>query len=52
MGKKSILVVNGDYIILMSFSEILKKHGFHVKMAATGGEALKTLETESVDLIL
>jgi DNA-binding response OmpR family regulator len=52
MGKKSILVVDGDYIILMSFSEILKNHGFQVKTAATGGEALKTLETESVDLIL
>ncbi len=54
MDKKSILVVDDDYVILLSFSEILKKHGFHVKTAATGGEALKTLEleTESIDLIL
>lgn len=52
MDKKSILVVDDDYVILLSFSEILKKHGFHVKTAATGGEALKTLKTESIDMIL
>jgi DNA-binding NtrC family response regulator len=52
MDKKSILVVDDDFVILLSFSEILKNHGFYVKTAATGREALKTLETESVDLIL
>jgi DNA-binding NtrC family response regulator len=52
MSKKSILVVDDDRVILASFSEILTNHGFHVKTAATGSEALKTLKTEEVDLIL
>jgi DNA-binding NtrC family response regulator len=52
MSKKSILVVDDDYVILTGFSEILTNHGFHVKTAATGSEALKTLEAEEVDLIL
>src|SRR5450759_3866232 len=52
MSKKSILVVDDDYVILTGFSEILTNHGFHVKTAGTGSEALKTLEAEEVDLIL
>src|SRR5659263_413596 len=52
MNKKSILVVDDDYVISTGFSEILTNHGFLVKTAATGSEALKTLETEEVDLIL
>jgi DNA-binding NtrC family response regulator len=52
MSKKSILVVDDDYVILTGFSEILTNRGFLVKTAATGSAALKTLETEEVDLIL
>ena len=52
MSKKSILVVDDDCAILASFSEILTNHGFHVKTAVTGNEALKILKTEEVDLIL
>jgi len=34
--QKDLLVVHDEYVISMSFSEIVTNRGFHVKTAATG----------------
>ncbi len=48
----TILVVDDEPAILQSLSGILMDEGFEVLTAANGYEALKTIETESPDLVL
>ena len=46
-----ILVVDDDFTIRHTFSEILKKEGFHVEVVDSGLNALKLLEKEKFDLV-
>ncbi|MFO7840496.1 MAG: sigma-54 dependent transcriptional regulator [Desulfosalsimonadaceae bacterium] len=48
----SILIVDDEASILKSLSGILSDEGFETLTATNGYEALKTLETESPDLVL
>jgi len=48
----SILIVDDEASILKSLSGILADEGFETLTATNGYEALKTLETESPDLVL
>ncbi len=49
---KTILIVDDDEFICLFIKTILEKDGFNVAIAYNGEEALKTIETASVDLIL
>jgi CheY-like chemotaxis protein len=52
MPKKTIMVIDDEYIILESVKEILKKEGYDVITALSGAEALSMLKKTKVDLIL
>ena len=47
-----ILIVDDDKHVLNVTGDFLAAHGYEVLRAASGREALRTLETETVDLIL
>ncbi len=49
---KTILIVDDDEFICLFIKTILEKDGFNVAIAYNGEEALKAIETTSVDLIL
>ncbi len=49
--KEKILVVDDDPKIRYAFIEVLKKDGYDPVMASDGDEALKVVNSESVDLI-
>ena len=49
---ESILVVDDEPAILDSLSKILEDEGYHVTLAKSGAEALRTLSTDPHDLIL
>jgi hemerythrin-like metal-binding protein len=51
-GNETILVVDDEVALRELATEILSKHNYRVLCAGNGIEALKVLETESVDLIL
>jgi len=46
------MVVDDDELILESLASIFEDEGFHVLSARSGGEALRLLESEPVNLIL
>ena len=52
MAKKTILVVDDEYLILESNREILKKAGFNVITAVSGKEALRKIKSQKIDLAL
>ena len=51
-GNASILVVDDEISLCHLSTEILSSHGYQVLCAGTALQALKILETESVDLLL
>lgn len=52
MAKKTILVVDDEYLILESIKEILKKAGYNIITALNGEEALIKLKEQKIDLAL
>ena len=52
MRRPTILVVDDDEVILMSFARILEKDGYDVETAATAHEAIKRCKNGSYDLAL
>jgi len=50
-SKSKILIVDDDPKILYAFLEVLKKDGYSAITASDGEEALKTVNSEDVDLI-
>ena len=52
MAKKTILIVDDEYLILESNKEILKKAGFNVFTATSGKEALRKIKSRKIDLAL
>ena len=48
----SILIVDDEPSILQSLAGLLIDEGFDVRTASNGYEALKTIESESPDLVL
>jgi CheY-like chemotaxis protein len=52
MRRPTILAVDDDEVILMSFARILEKDGYDVETAATGHEAIKRCKNGSYDLAL
>jgi CheY-like chemotaxis protein len=51
-SKKHILVIDDEPAWLKITSHILKNHGYEVRTAGSGAEALKALDTYKPDLIL
>jgi len=51
-NKKSILLVDDDIAIRKVIPVVLKEHGYQVKVASNGEEALSLIEKEKFDLIL
>lgn len=51
MVKKTIMVVDDEYLILETVEEILKKEGYKVVTALSGKDALKKLK-KGIDLVL
>ncbi|MBN2412887.1 response regulator [candidate division KSB1 bacterium] len=51
-NRKSILLVDDDIAIRKVIPELLKRHGYHVKIASNGVEALLLMDREKFDLIL
>ena len=52
MGKKTILVVDDNKVIVYSISELLKYEGYEVMKAYDGLEALKLASENKIDLII
>lgn len=52
MPKKTIMLVDDEYLILETESEILKDSGYNVVTALSGKEAIKKLKKAKVDLAL
>jgi twitching motility two-component system response regulator PilH len=52
MAIKKILLVDDSKTELHVLSELLNKHGFHVKTAENGEEAMRRLDEDKPDLIL
>ena len=52
MPKKTIMIVDDEYLILETVQDILKKAGFNVITALSGDEALKKLKKSKADLAL
>jgi CheY-like chemotaxis protein len=50
--KKQILIVDDDRQILRSLAKVLQGDGYRVVLAADGQEALQTLRSEDIDLVL
>ncbi len=50
-GKEKILIVDDDPKILFAFLEVFNKDGYSAVMAGDGEEALKVVQSESIDLI-
>jgi len=50
--RERILVVDDDELILESLVSIFEDEGFHTSFARSGGEALRLLESEPINLIL
>ena len=44
MAKKTIIVIDDEYLILETVKEILKKEGYNIITALTGPEALRKLK--------
>lgn len=51
-GSETILIVDDEPALIKLTAEILNKQGYHCLSANNGLQALKVLETESVDLLL
>jgi putative two-component system response regulator len=49
---KRILVIDDDEIFLATIERVLKKHGYDVKTAANGFQALEIVRAEHFDLII
>ena len=52
MGKKSILVIDDDQIVLNSIAEALRLEGYNLDTAETGKEAIKKGNSRFYNLIL
>ncbi len=52
MGQKSILLVDDDRFFLTAVGEFLEEHGYQVRRATDGLEALQAVRAEPPDLIL
>ena len=52
MAKQSLLLVDGDVKSLRVLEVSLKKAGFNVTTAVSGGDALEKVETAQPDLII
>ena len=52
MARQTILVVDDDDAIAMSFARILQQHGYDVETAGTGHEAIEKCKNNSFDLAL
>jgi len=52
MAKKTILVVDDEYLILNTVKDILIQEDYNVITALSGKEALKKLKIEKVDLAI
>lgn len=52
MQKKTIMVVDDEYVILETVQEILKEGGYNVITSLSGAGALVTLKKTKIDLIL
>ncbi len=52
MAPAKLLLVDDDETIRLTLSIILRKHGFHVTVAATVTEALKHISSEVFDVLL
>jgi len=50
--RTKILVVDDEHLIRWSLEQSLRKQGYEVLMAASGEEALKTIQEDSPDLVL
>ncbi|HAJ27319.1 MAG TPA: hypothetical protein DCG53_08790 [Syntrophus sp. (in: bacteria)] len=51
-GKALILIIDDDEMILSTFSDILKYHGYEVLLAKTGAQGLSIVETMNGELSL
>ena len=51
-GKKQVLVVDDDPLVVKILKEPLQKEGFHVRVACHGLEALKEVKESRPDLII
>ncbi len=52
MPKQKILIVDDDAAIVVAVQFLLEQHGFQIKVAWSGEEALAAIEKEPPDLIL
>ena len=50
--KPAILVVDDDEVMRQTLSDVLKKRGYAVSAAETGGETLSCVQDQLFDLIL
>ena len=51
--QKTILLVEDEGLIALMEKAMLKRHGFNVIVAASGGKAINTVQnTQNIDLIL
>ncbi len=52
LDQASILIVDDEPVLRMTFAVVLRQLGATVHVAAHGGEALQLLESEHIDLML
>ena len=52
LGEASILIVDDEPVLRMTFAMILRQQGATVHLAAHGAQALELLELEAIDLML
>jgi DNA-binding NtrC family response regulator len=49
---RHVLIIDDERPVLMTLEALLKRHGYQVDTAATGGQGLKLLKTKSPTLVL
>lgn len=52
LGKLRIMVVEDNFINLLSFSEMLERYGFEIQSASNGQQALDLLRDQTFDVVL
>jgi PAS domain S-box-containing protein len=48
----SVLIVDDDQAVLYALSQMLRRHDFRCLLASSGSEAIRTVKSNSVDLVL
>jgi len=52
LGPLRVLVVEDNFINLLSFSQMLERHGFQIRSAANGKQALDNVREQAFDIVL